>query len=120
MSSSTAVGIRPALVYVDYTRLRIGRIEQGLTKESLGCRRIALGREPESNGLPCGIHSVQISVLPFDPDLGLIDAIAFINPFQVRAAAPVQFRPVDLDPAPDAAGVDEQTTFERHLRHMRK
>jgi hypothetical protein len=25
-----------------------------------------------------------------------------------------------LDPAPDATGVDEQTTFERHLGHMRK
>ena len=53
-------------------------------------------------------------------DVRLIDAIAFVGPFQVRAAAPVQFRPVDLDPAPDATGVDEQTTFERHLGHMRK
>ena len=69
----------------------------------------------------CGIRgSVQISVLPFDPDIAFIDAIAFIGPFQVRAAALVQFRPVDLDPAPDASGVDEQTTFERHLGHVRK
>ena len=36
----------------------------------------------------------------------------------VSAAAPIQFRPVDLDP--DATGVDEQTTFERHLGHVRK
>jgi hypothetical protein len=50
----------------------------------------------------------------------LIDAIAVVGLFQVRAAAPVQFRPVDLDPAPDATGVDEQTTFERHLGHVRK
>jgi len=38
----------------------------------------------------------------------------------VRAAAPVQFRPVDLDPAPDTTGVDEQTTFESHPGHMLK
>ena len=71
--------------------------------------------------MPCGIYrSVQISVLPFDPDLGFVDAVVLIGAFQVRAAAPVQFRPVDLGPAPDATGVDEQATFERHLGHMRK
>ena len=64
--------------------------------------------------------SVQISVLPFDPDVGLINAIARIGAFQVGAAALIQFRPVDLDPAPDATGMDEQTTFERHLGHVRK
>ena len=69
----------------------------------------------------CGIHgSVQISVLPFDPDVGFIDAVAFVGTFQVSAAAPVQFRPVDLHPAPDATGVDKHTTFERHLGHVRK
>jgi hypothetical protein len=64
--------------------------------------------------------SVQISVLPFDPDIGFIHTVAFIGPSQVRAATPVQFRPVDLHPAPDATGVDEQTAFERHLGHVRK
>ena len=29
-------------------------------------------------------------------------------------------KPADLDPAPDATGVDEQTTFERHLGHVPK
>jgi hypothetical protein len=54
--------------------LRIGWIEQRLTKESLGRRCIAFGREQEMDGLPCGIHgSVQISVLPFDADVGFID-----------------------------------------------
>jgi hypothetical protein len=53
-----------------------------------------LACEQEIDGLPGGIHgSVQVSVLPFDPDVALIDAIALIDPFQVRAAAPVQFRP---------------------------
>ena len=71
--------------------------------------------------LPCRIHgSVQISVLPFDPDIGFIDAIAFVGAFQVSAAALVQFRSVDLDPAPDTTGVDKQTAFERHLGHVRK
>ena len=103
------------LVHIDYPRLRIGWVEQRLTKESLGCCGIAFGREQEIDGLPCGIHgSVQISVLPFDPDVGLIDAVAFVGAFQVSAAALVQFRPVDLDSAPDATGVNEQTTFERH------
>jgi hypothetical protein len=76
--------------------------------------------EQEINGLPCGTHGwVQISVLPFDSDVGLIDAIALIGAFQVSATAPVQFRNIDLDPAPDATGVNEQTTFERHLGHVR-
>src|SRR5215467_15711661 len=102
-------------------RLRIGWVEQRLTKESLDCCGMAFGREQEIDGLTCGIHgSVQISVLPLDPDVGFIDAIAFIGPFQVSAAALVQFRPLDLDPAPDATGVDEQTGFERHLGHVRK
>jgi hypothetical protein len=103
------------------TRLRIGWVEQHLTKESLGCCGIAFGREQEIDGLPDGIHGpVQISVLPFDPDVGFIDAIASIGWLQVSAAALVQFWPVDLDPPPDATGVDEQTTFERHLGHVRK
>jgi hypothetical protein len=70
--------------------------------------------EQEIDGLPCGIHgSVQVSVLPFDPDVGFIDTIALIGPFQMSAAALVQFRPVDLEPAPNATGVDEHTTFAR-------
>src|SRR5262245_65912290 len=59
------------------------------------------------------------SVLPFDPGVGLISAVALVGAFQVSAAALVQLRPVDLDPAPDATGVNEQTTFERHLGHVR-
>src|SRR5215472_9072092 len=117
----TARRIRSVLVYVDYLRLRIGWVEQRLTKESLGCRCIAFGREQEINGLPGGVHgSVQISVLPFYPDVGFIDAVASVGMFQVSAAALVQFRSVDLGPAPNATGVNEQTTFERHLGHMRK
>src|SRR5258707_889084 len=47
------------------------------------------------SGLPGAIHgSVQISVLPFDPDVGFVDAVAFIGALQVSAAALVQFRPV--------------------------
>ena len=86
--------IRSILIYVDDPRLRIGWIEQRLTKESFGCRCIAFGREQEINSLPCRIHgSVQISVLPFDPDINFIDAIAFIGALQVSAAARVEFRP---------------------------
>jgi hypothetical protein len=100
--------IRSVLVHVDYPRLGIGWVEQDLAEESLGCRCIALGGEQEIDGLPCGIYrSVQISVLPFDPDLGFVDAVVLIGAFQVGAAGLVQFRPVDLDPAPDATAVDE-------------
>jgi len=38
-------GIRSVLVYVDHPWLQIGRIQQGFTEESLGCRRIAFGGE---------------------------------------------------------------------------
>ena len=96
--------IHSILVYVDDPRLRIGWIEQRLTKESLGCRVIAFGREQEIIGLPGGIHgAIQIAVLPFD--VGFIDTVAFIGALQVSAAALVEFRPVDSDPAPDATGV---------------
>src|SRR5262249_24496585 len=79
--------------------------------------RLAVSRK--SMVAACGIHgSVQISVLPFDPDVSFIDAISVIGPLQVSAAALVQFRPLDLDP--DATGVDEQTTFQRHLGHVPK
>jgi hypothetical protein len=79
----------------------MGWVEHRLTKESLGCRSIAFGREQEIDALPCGIHgSVQISVLPFDLDVGCIDAIACTGPFQVNAAARIQFRSLDWDPAP--------------------
>ena len=113
--------IRSVLVHVDYPRLGIGWVEQDLAEESLGCRCIALGGEQEIDGLSGGIHgSVQVSVPSFYSDIRLIDAIALIGPFQVRAAAPVQFRPVDLHPAPDATGMDKHTAFERHLGHVRK
>src|SRR5215831_8180576 len=86
--------IRPVLVHVDNPRLRIGRVEQSLTKESLGCRGIAFGCEQEIDGLSGGIHgSVQVSVLPFYSDVGLIDAIAFIGPSgEGGSACPVPAR----------------------------
>ena len=56
----------------------------------------------------------NLSALPLYPDVGFIDAIAFVSAFQVSAAVLVPFRSVDLDPAPDTTGVNEQTTFERH------
>jgi hypothetical protein len=37
-------GIRSILVYVDHPGLQIGRIQQGFTEESLGCRCIAFWR----------------------------------------------------------------------------
>jgi hypothetical protein len=71
----------------------------------------------------CPVESTaryKISVLSFGPDVGFIDAVAFIGAFQVRAATPVQFRPVDLHPAPDVTGVDGQTPFQSYLGHVRK
>jgi hypothetical protein len=49
----------------------------------LGCLCIAFGREQEISGLPCGIYGTeQISVLPFDPDVGFIDAVALLVRFK--------------------------------------
>ena len=50
--------------------------------------------------------------MPLDPNVRFIHPIAFVTRFQVRAAALIQFRAIDLDPAPDTAGVDEQATFD--------
>jgi hypothetical protein len=50
--------------------------------------------------------------------MSFINAVALIGGFQVRPTALVQFRPVDLDPAPDATGSDEQTTFESAISAM--
>ena len=62
----------------DDPRLRIGWVEQRLPKEAFGCRGIAFDREQEIDGLPSGIHgSIQISILPFDPDVGLTDSDSF-------------------------------------------
>ena len=84
----TARRIRSVLVYVDHPRLRIGWVQQRLTKESLGCCGIAFGREQEIDGLPCGIDgSVQVPVLPFDTDVGLIDAVASIAVSGERGSA---------------------------------
>jgi hypothetical protein len=100
--------IRSVLVHVDHPSLRIGWVEQRLTKESLGCCGIAFCREQEVDGLPCGIRgSLQKSVLPLYPDVGFINAIAFVGAFQVSASALVQFRSIDLNPAPYATGVNE-------------
>jgi hypothetical protein len=82
-------------------------------------RCIALCREQEIDGLPCGIHgSVQISV--FDPDIGFIYTVAFYWSVSGEGGNACPVPPVDLHPAPDATGVDEQTAFERHLGHVRK
>jgi hypothetical protein len=71
----------------------------------------------------CELNAVDRSSYrsyPFGPDVAFIDAVAFLGGFQLSAATLVQFRSVDLDPAPDATGVDEQNTFQRHLGHVRK
>jgi hypothetical protein len=112
--------IRSVLVHVDDPRLRIGWVEQLLRKNRLAAAasRLALSRR----SIVCPVESTaryKYRSCPLFRDIGLIDAIAFINPFQVRPMAPIQFRPVDLDPAPGAAGVDQQTTFECHLGDMR-
>jgi hypothetical protein len=56
----------------------------------------------------CPVESTaryKIAVLPIDPDVGFIDTVAFISAFQVRAAALIELRPVDLNPALNATGV---------------
>jgi hypothetical protein len=93
--------------------------DRATPSESLGCRNVAPGRQQKVNGLPCGIHgAVQILVLALHLYIRLVDAEAFVGRPQVRAAPLVQFRAVDLDPAPDATGMDEQPALERHLGHV--
>jgi hypothetical protein len=66
--------------------------------------------------LPGGIQrSIQIFILTFDLDVGLIDPIALIDRLQIRTAAFVQLGCIRLHPTPNATGVYLYATFGHQL-----
>jgi hypothetical protein len=50
--------------------------------------------------------------------IGFVDPAGFVGPLQLRTAALIQFRPEDLDPAPDAGSVDTKGAFSHQKRHL--
>jgi hypothetical protein len=56
----------------------------------------------------------------FHLDIGFIEPPALVGRLQVSPATLVQFRTADLDPSPNATGIDSQSALERHLCHMRE
>src|SRR5262249_35590303 len=69
LSSSTAMGDARFLFHVNYPTLRIGWVEQRLTKESLGCICIVFGREQKINGLPGSIAKFIFEPFSARPDV---------------------------------------------------
>src|SRR5260370_242061 len=73
---------------------------------------MAFGREEKVDRLTCGIQrSIQVLVLAFNLDIGLVDPIALVRRFEMRSAAFVQLGCIGLHPAPNAAGIHLDTTF---------
>ena len=107
------------LGHIDHPRLGITRCAQSLTKEAFRGCRIALGREQKLNGLPGRIHSpIQESVLAFNLNICLVDAVALVRRLQMLTTSLVQLWRIRLDPTPDAAGIYRYPTFHHHLGNM--
>jgi hypothetical protein len=93
------------LIHVDDAGLNIRWICENLTKEPLGGSSITLGGEQEINALPRRIHRpIQVPILAFNLNIGFVDPVGSVGRLEVWTTAPIEFRPEDLDPAPDAGG----------------
>ena len=56
--------------------------------------------------------------MAFHLNIGFVDPVGFVGRLQVRTAALIEFRPEDLDPAPDAGSVDSKAPFIHEIRHL--
>src|SRR6516165_4119857 len=59
-----------------------------------------------------------MSVLAPHLNISFVDSIRLVGRLQVGTAALLQFRSVDLNPAPDAGSVDGKTTLRHDRRHV--
>jgi hypothetical protein len=89
---------------------------QHLAEEAFGCPRVSFCAEHEVNRLAGGIDgAVEVIPLPFDFDVGLIDAVGVIGRSEVRAASFLQFRRIRLYPAVDRRVIDLQAALIHHF-----
>src|SRR4051812_16561383 len=94
-------------------------MRQGSAKEAFGRWGVALRGQQEIDGLTSGVdRSVQVSLLAFHLDVGFIEAPAFVGWLQVPSTPLVQLWTIELDPPPDTARADSQTSFGGHLTHL--
>jgi hypothetical protein len=119
-SSVTARGYAAFLSTFDDARHRVV-VLQSSSKEPLCSRRIAPIRQQKVDGLPGGIdRSVKEAISSFDVDVGFIQPPASVGALQKRSGAPIYFRTVDLDPAPDTTCRNCQSSLGSHLGHVRE
>ena len=112
--------VSPVLVNVDHSWHAVPWIRQRPAKEALRCGCISPGGQQKIDGLASRINrSIEEPFLSFNLNVGLIQAPTLTGWLEMTPAALVQFRPVDLDPAPNTTRADGQTSFRRHLRHLR-
>jgi len=109
------------LIDVDHPGRQVAGMSQGPTEEAFGRCSVTSGSEKEIDGLSRGIdRSIEVPLLAFHLDVRLIEAPALVGWLQMPPAALVQFGPVELDPPPDTAGADGQTSFCGNLTHLGK
>ena len=61
---------------------------------------------------------IQVPVSAFHLNIGFVDSVGFVGRLEVRAAALIEFRPKDLDPAPDAGSMNMKAAFIHEIRHL--
>jgi hypothetical protein len=89
-------------------------------EEAFRCGCISLRRQQKVNRLAGGVNSaVQVSIFVFNLYVGLVYAVGFVRPPQMRATALVDLWRIRLDPPPNAAGIHLKASFRQHLGHVK-
>jgi hypothetical protein len=93
--------------------------EDGLDQKASGCLLVSAFREEEIDGLAALIHRTkQISPLPLDPNIGLIQPPAAPDSALVAMERRFQLGAVLQDPAIDHGVVDGHPTFLHQFFHL--
>jgi hypothetical protein len=89
-------------------------------EEALDSLGVAPGGEQEIDRLAVFVNGpVKVFVLAFNSDVCFIYAIALRGRLEMGSATLLQLRAVDLNPPPDAAGIDGQPSLPHQLGDMR-
>src|SRR4051812_44374120 len=94
-------------------------MRQSPAKEAFRGCCVTLGREQKVDRLAGGIDCpIEETFLSLHLDVGFIQTPTFVRWLQMSPTALVQLWPVDLDPPPNTAGADRQTSFRGHFPHL--